>query len=128
MTHLESLTKKLHVLLPELLELRFGCKVASTIGGIWTITHRHTIGNIKECWGTANSRQGSLLMDEEIKEILGHPITLDAIFKALMNLEMYDMQMVQRVLLMWIFLLPLHDQSPETIKFLDDLIPEQKTV
>lgn len=66
--------------------LSFGCKVKS-IMGIETITHRHTIGNVKECWGTTNGRQGSLLNDDEIQKVFGHPVYIGDVLEKIDEIQ-----------------------------------------
>jgi hypothetical protein len=138
MTPLESLTAKIHALLPELLELSFGCKYS------WTqevgLERIYTLG----CEEVSNNmvclRNGQIV---KINKILGHPITLEHIMKAVdctrisrgrkllpISIWLYVNQTGRiwtdkhsREAYVWTLGLPLDQQSPETIKFLDDLLP-----
>ena len=132
MTHLESLTKKIHALLPELLELSFGCEVST--GGFtnWIMLNteqavkQEVIGN---SWYIGKPLKGS------DHKILGHPITLNEIIEVLPEEYGYSKakgfvkfhkeprQHYTREAVYWAKGLPLEKQSPETIKFLDDLLP-----
>ena len=83
MTKLEQVKQVIQKANPEIMELKFGCEIRTKFDETWTITHRHKIGNIKECWGVANLRQGSLVSDEDIEVILGRPIRLADVLYAI---------------------------------------------
>ena len=140
MNHLESLTEKLHALLPELLELTRGCKFTykdepmvyigrSRHGFVQAI---HSDGFL---WDTATQKDPEKLIKEF--KILGHEITLEHVMKALGIIGHYytlnphvvnDAQTcwieVKSNADFWIVGLPLHKQSPELHEFLDNLLPE----
>jgi len=79
----QKLAEKLYELLPHKKELEFGCEIQTHFDGVQTITHRHKIGNVKECWGTTTGTYGSLCNDEDIKEIIGQPLRLADLLMAL---------------------------------------------
>lgn len=142
MNHLESLTKKLHALLPELLELTRGCKFTykdepmvyigrSRHGFVQAI---HSDGFL---WDTAMQKDPEKLIKEF--KILGHEIQLHHMLLA-MQRSQCDIPLIDYNGNFWDcdddcvrfwdtehhydLALPLHKQSPETILFLDDLLPE----
>ena len=137
MTHLESLTKKLHALLPELRKPSKGCKVR------WGQIVAELAGfSIARCEWLFLNEHGNIVPPElrlEDAEILGHPITLEHVMKALDEIRdpsrqkwLYINQTGRiwsdkhsKEIYIWKFGLPLHKQSPELHKFLDDLLPEQ---
>lgn len=125
MTHLESITKKLHALLPELLELSFGCEVSLYSGKhkLESVICEHNKGE----WAKVGSKRDSF-------KILGHEITLEHVLKALSIIGHYytlnpsDSKTcwieVKSNADFWTIGLPLHKQSPELHEFLDSLLPE----
>lgn len=133
MTPLESLTKKIHALLPELLELSFGCRITTKK---WNSNY-----SIETITGTYHGefvefdclfRDGRIKANE-IAEILGHPVTLEHVLKALGVVgHFYTLYSanentcwveIKKGSEPWSLGLPLDKQNPETILFLDDLLP-----
>lgn len=138
MTHLESLTEKLHALLPELLELSFGCKITTNK---WNSNY-----SIETITGTYHGEfvefdclfRNGRIKAHDIAEVLGHEPQLHHILLA-MQRSKCDIPLIDYNGNFWDcdddcvrfwdtehhydLALPLHKQSPETILFLDSLLP-----
>lgn len=133
MTNYEKIKKACQIANPKLMELGFGCVVKDTIGQGFTITHRHKLPNEKPCWGAINWKHGTLVMDNEIKEILGHPPQLSDVLLAIrlkhgnswMTHEIIEtLRTTYAVKLFQLYDLtkPLKDQFPECLQFIADLL------
>jgi len=115
---LAELTAKICEAVPEIMELKFGCRVRhgdciNTIVGVgiefenfkWPFTYIEEDG----CLGASNFND----------EILGSPITLEDVIRASrMKSDCYDMDILDQ----WSCGKPLSEQSPETISFLSNLL------
>lgn len=94
MTHLESLTEKLHALLPELL-----FEIARNVYASHPITLNEIIEVLPEEYGYSKT-------------------------KGFVKFHKEPRQHYTRMAIYWAKGLPLHKQSPELHEFLDDLLPE----
>ena len=135
MTHLESLTAKLHALLPELRKRSFGCLVIPK----GKTNPRKMIGTPRkvrgECYTTSLNEEESFERTPiEGMNILGHEIQIHHVMKALSRAGFIYMVRPINATSCWIQAkdnaepwdldLPLHKQSPELHKSLDNLLPE----
>ena len=114
--------------IPEVLELKFGCRVRIQFYGSPVITHRHRIGNVKECWGVTTGSYGTLINDEDIVEVIGRPLTLEDVLQIINKPVKYHTSIptihmdVCKVLSIWFLGKTLDQQSDETIAFIYSLI------
>lgn len=133
MTTLEQLTKAIQALVPEIMELKFGCRV-NVIWGDLIVTGKRFEGFWIVDW-SGQVTTDTWIKESSIVEILGRPITL---FDCLMAMS-YDLEYMRidnmggkfsmqkeydenDVGMQWNWHLPLSDQSPETIDWLAGVI------
>jgi len=138
-TELKQLTKKIHKHCPELMNLTNGCRAYDAKAIDWardlvllTYTPKGHV-YFMEPDGSVFHATSSYLKQIEI---LGHPITLEHVLKAIdaRPLGMWEEYMVEednpnewenlveRVVGEWNLTKPLHEQSPEVIKWLNTII------
>lgn len=132
-TQLQELTQKIHKHCPELLELSFGCAIKAK-------EYQEVKEVVFISKGAYKTDGGFRLFavekqDETIVEILGHPITLEHVLKAFNGTKFGLKWHTQAVYFVeslgtgydkfsmeWQLTKPLSEQSPETIKWLNEII------
>ncbi len=126
---LEQLTKKIQELVPEIMELKFGCQLLKknigVIFNIYSVVERHKSGG-----GYYRTELGDIKFGEIDKyKIIGRPINIEDILLAdsikrrwTGNLFIDHSGGLNGTEYHWTFGKPLHDQSEETIKFLANLL------
>lgn len=135
MTPLQELTKKIQSHCPELVELRFGCKLLRKSNDCpeYIIAEKPSEDSVElRCWDGWQKKQWV----RENFEILGHPITLEHVLKAIAiqnSGELFDIQAFDGELIRitlpnwdtdsnWTLTKPLHLQSEPLINWLNTII------
>lgn len=148
---LKAVRAKIIEACPELLELSFGCEIAWTYshalnsvartpitkGGI-VILPNHMLGFGRGEWVMLHGNKSPREIDKKELQILGHPITLEHVLKAIKKGEVgralagfpeiyiypsgYFSSKDGDVGAVWQHLKPLHEQSPETIDFIGSVL------
>ena len=146
MKYLKELTKKIQEEIPEIMELKFGCRVIRKIGNqydsliiLWK--SESLIGSNKgetsyNC--TINSKNGpsgmTSISNNYLGEIIGRPITLEDVLIVLdlrnkcskfneSNRQVcWCLYNIGKLIMIWIPNKPLNEQPQETITFLNNLI------
>lgn len=124
MTKLQKLTEFIQKTVPEIMELKFGCKLLNKeIGVIFTVYQE--IGKHKFGGGYLRTELGEIELDYlENYKILGRDITLEDVLITLQRTYHNSSKEVDWVSMVrkWKILNPLHEQSEETINFLHSII------
>ena len=135
MTQLQELTEKIHTHCPELKLLTFGCELKSRYKGtrLWFLGHnQEEMENYyfgEDCIATQDQQffQDDVNKEDNPYEILGHPITLEHVLKAI-DAQSRQKGIYPSFLLaqgheaQWQLGKPLSEQSEETIKWLNGVI------